>query len=65
MSQIPSENDDDRSVAASDFVQLGRPNEVPDVEAKMMEKLKDEFAKVLSTQNEQHQQEKAQLEVTF
>jgi hypothetical protein len=35
------------------------------VETKMMEKLKEEFAKLLSTQNEQHQQEKAQLEVMF
>jgi hypothetical protein len=29
MTQIPSENDDDRSVAASDIVQFGQPGEVP------------------------------------
>jgi hypothetical protein len=33
------------------------------VETKMMESLKEELAKLLSTQNEQHQQEKAQLAV--
>jgi hypothetical protein len=30
MSQIPTENDDNRSVAASDFVQLEQPDEEPD-----------------------------------
>jgi hypothetical protein len=30
MSQIPIENDDNRSVAASDFVQLNQTDEVPD-----------------------------------
>jgi hypothetical protein len=29
MSQIPNENEDNRSVAASDFVQLDHPDEVP------------------------------------
>jgi hypothetical protein len=31
----------------------------------MMNQLKDEFAKMLSTQNEQHQQQIAQSEVNF
>jgi hypothetical protein len=30
MSQIPAESDDNRSVAASDFVQLDQSDEVPD-----------------------------------
>jgi hypothetical protein len=30
MSQIPTEHDDNGSVAASDFVQLDQPDEVPD-----------------------------------
>jgi hypothetical protein len=30
MSQIPTENDNNRSVAASDFVQLEQPDEEPD-----------------------------------
>jgi hypothetical protein len=29
MSQIPTQNEDNRSVPASDFVQLGQPDEVP------------------------------------
>jgi hypothetical protein len=32
MSQISTENEDNRSVAASDFVQLDQPDEMPDQE---------------------------------
>jgi hypothetical protein len=35
------------------------------LKAELMTELKDEFAKMLSTQNEQHQQELAQLEVNI
>jgi hypothetical protein len=32
MSQISTENEDNRSIAASDFVQLNHPDEMPDQE---------------------------------
>jgi hypothetical protein len=86
MSQIPTENNDNRSVASSDFDQLDHPDEVPSPEqqetqqqqfgltestrnfiqalkAELVIELKDEFAKILSTQSEQHNKEMAQLEV--
>jgi hypothetical protein len=84
MSQIPTDNDANLSAAASDFVQVDQPDEVPEqqeaqqqqfdltastrnfiqaLKAEVMNELKDEFAKMLSTQSEQHQQQMGQLEV--
>jgi hypothetical protein len=37
MSQIATDNDDNRSVAASDFVQFDQPEEVPDQEGQQQQ----------------------------
>jgi hypothetical protein len=43
MSQISTENEDNRSVAASDFVQLDQPDELPDQEAQYQQEEQPHF----------------------
>jgi hypothetical protein len=43
MSQIPNENDDNRSVAASDFVQLDQPDEVPNQDTQQQQQGHSQF----------------------
>jgi hypothetical protein len=67
MSQIPNENDDDNlSVAASDFVQIDQPNEMPDQEAEAQQH--DSLDWVMDTESTSIKELKwmmANLEVNF